>query len=918
MVGPGAKTAGEPKYAAIQQLTDQLQATEAVGAKDRIAAGDKIAEQWAKGRTAFERAQARMRVVGQSLREIAKGVRDVTDIDRVYAQLDWALQQSSARSQEAGKAIREQMKSQTMREAAALWNDTPGTPEEKVALLTQALANLPVGTRPSIRRAISTAANADPDMQGFAQLLEQYYGIRAEDAQHSEIFENALADYYTHIWEKEANMPDQLRAHLTSGKVSTYFRFARKRKIPTFLDGILQGKTPVLDPAKVLPFYNYSLDRSIASRELIGRLSNLNDRADGRPILEAAGSAKIIGSADDPMHSADSVMLIKPRTTFKEMDGYRPVDHPALTKWKWLSKTGERPLTDSEILEKEQEIADADGDEEEIKSIESKWKAVEAGKSVMMQADLKVHPNHFERVANLLDRARLTPSATMRTALAISGNVKGMKLGGLPSAFHAIHTASHAAFHWTNPFRAAMTPIDWSSPETRFAVEKGHLKIAPSPAELNVMAEGMAGTGGLAQNIPLIGPWNAAWQQFQFELLIPRLKMATFENAWKRNVWARDHLPGYLTGLKGLDDEQLAARVGNSVNNAFGELNYMFKGKQGRDPRVQRLLRATFLAPDFGEARLGFAGKAFTKSGFEERIALATMFLALYTASRVANMLSHGDPEWDWRNAFAVKVGNHWWSMRSVVGDLDNALSNFGRFIYARLNPAYSRTITDMLFQRDVAGRKLSLMDILLKRPLEQFIPIQLGALTRDDQRLWESFITSMGIQTRRDTPTMDVHRLISQWKSKSTDPKMKENWEAAQQTIYAPSPYEPLRNALRQDNEPRAAKEYDKLLKTHDASAIANALAPGKPFTGSWNTESKFKASLTPAQRKIYDSAVNEHRELWSKFQSMKSQQPKEGGPEFYAPETNAPARPEAPAQEPPAVPDFDLKNMRQPVSAR
>jgi hypothetical protein len=298
-------------------------------------------------------------------------------------------------------------------------------------------------------------------------------------------------------------------------------------------------------------------------------------------------------------------------------------------------------------------------------------------------------------------------------------------------------------------------------------------------------------------------------------------------------------------------------------------LNHAFLGKLGRSPEFQRQLRLIFLAPDFGEARLRFVGKSLTKTGFEERLALLTMFATLYTSGRVANWLTHGDPEWDWRRAFSVRVGNHWWTMRSVVGDLDHALSDFGRFMYVRLNPVYSRTISDMLFGRDISGRKLSWPQ-MAGRLAEQLLPIQLGALARPDQKLWESFITSMGGSTYRDTPQQDVNRWAQQWLQSA-------GHEPTGEFIPSDGPtYAKLRAALRIGSDRLAKRTLEGLLKTHRIDQVVDAMkaASQAPFTRSQELEAQFVSSLTPAQQTRYAAALQERHQEFAQFLEFLSQQ--------------------------------------------
>lgn len=807
--GPGAQTAGEPPYSPIGQLTDRIKATEPVGTKETVSMRDRITESWAKGKTIAQRALASARSLSESLKDTARGIRKITDVDRRLGTLDWELQESSARSIAAGKAMRDQVKNKTDREAVAIWIDSGGDE----ALIRSAVDNLPKDTRPSIRAAVTRAANLTPELKQFAQDLKQFYGLREQDAISHEIFEHGLEDYFTHIWEREANMPDSVRAAVNGGKVNDYFRFARQRKISMFLEGILNGKVPNLDPADVISLYNYSLDRAIASRKFIRDLADVT-ASDGRPVILPTGTAARVMEEGTP-----KALIINPKGKAAEGMDYRTIDHPALRKWKWAG-------TD------------------------------ENGNPVLYRSDLAVHPEFYERLSRIMDRGRLSPSTWGRRLLRASTEVKGFKLGVL-SMFHQVHVGSHALWHWTQPFKVA--EINWDAPETRFAIEKGHLKVAPDPRQMTEFAEGIM-PQGLVGKIPFLGPWSKAYSEWTFQSYIPRLKMATFDNAYKRALWMREK----GLGFKNLTDEQIAARTGDSVNNAFGELNQWFLGKHGRAPEFQRLLRGIFLAPDFGEARLRFAEKTLTRYGHEERLAMATMLLTMYIGARIANRLTHGDPEWDEKHAFDVKVGEHWWSMRSVAGDINHAVNDFGNFMYVRLNPLYARTASDWLFGRDPRGKKLTLSEKALKRPVEQLVPIQFGALTRDDQKLWESFVTALGVQTRRDRPDQDVYQLARDWMKASKDPKLLERAAALEQSVFPSSPYAKLRYALQNDDTLAATKAIKELrANKHTDRQIREAFDPTKPFTGTHKSEPAFKNSLTDAQKQLYNEAMKKRWQI-------------------------------------------------------
>lgn len=843
--GPGAQTVGEPDYPPISVLTDQIKAAQrgAPGTSDKLSVGDQVADAWANGKSSVQRAIAKMLPVGDALKGIARGVRTPTDLDQRLGKLDRILQQSVGRSLSASKAIKQQVPDRTMRDAAMLWLDNGG--DEGRAAMQDALARLPAKTSPRVRRAMQMAIDLPEPARNLAHSIEQYYGVRGGEALSEGVVNRLLEDYATHIWKDDSNTPEKVKDAISNGRISTYFQFGRQRKIGNFLDGILAGKTPELDAADIVPYYNHQLDRAIASRQFIKDATESMSEKDERPTFAPSGVRTTI-----PKEGVTEATLIKPRgkgsvplgpedpeaeaRRMASINDYKSVDHPAMRKWKYAG-------TD------------------------------ENGKPIYYQADLLVHPDAYERIARIMDKGRLTPTKAGRAALAASTQIKGFKLG-LFSLFHPVHVGSHALFHWTNPFKQIRGgELDFDSPDVAFALEKGHLKLAPSEQELNNFADGVLNNKLLIQKIPFIGSWSRANAEWTFKQFIPKLKTATFLNAYRRNIWARDNMPAKVTGLKGLSDDEIAARVGDSVNNAYGELNHMFLGKEGRNPRFQRLLRGIFLAPDFGEARLRFVTKAATKAGFEERMALATMFTTMYLAARVGNLLANGDPQTDWKHAFEVKVGNHWWGIRSVIGDLNRMFADSGRFMYVRLNPLYARPLYDWLVGRDPNGMKLTTTQKLVTRPLQQLVPIQLSGLTRPDQEAWESFVTAMGLQTTRDYPQADIDALIDQFKRNSNDPKLQAEWERSQSETFGQSDYAPLRYALILDNSPKAFNEYQKLIQQQGKTRgeIFRALNPNAPLTRSAKLETAFKKSLDADGMKKYNAAKQQQRDIFDKLKS-------------------------------------------------
>jgi hypothetical protein len=464
--------------------------------------------------------------------------------------------------------------------------------------------------------------------------------------------------------------------------------------------------------------------------------------------------------------------------------------------------------------------------------------------------------------------------------LNVGSGVKSLKLGLIPSGFHATHLATHALLHWTNPFRFKDRgwikggEIDWDHPMVRQAVEQGHLRIGISPSELNIVAEGFAG-GTWASKVPLIGPWSQLMAHLLFEDYIPKLKLATYENAMAGyrgqsgspiGLFRRKSETGRALESGKLTDAQVSARIGDSVNNAFGELNQAFLGKDGRDPRVQRFLRLVFLAPDFGEARVRFVGKAAHRFGDEERLAFATLALTAYVGARVANQMTHGDPEWGLKNALRVKVGDKFWSFRSVAGDLIHFLTEPRQFMYVRTGPATVQRGWDIVASRDIyTGRKLTLKDQAI-RAAETMLPIQLSGLTREDKTFWDSVWQSLGAASERESAEQDMKKLAAEWRQKN-------GFAPTEEFVPTDEPnYQKLRSLLRAGAMGRAGAMLKALRKTKSDEQIEKAISVyvDHPFTGSAEHEAAFMATLTPEQQRLYYQARQEQLRIRDEFYKL------------------------------------------------
>lgn len=824
--GPGAAGYGQVgTYNAIDQLSDRLRTVPSTSKADPVKLRDRMAEGWAKGKGALARSVAMVRSTAESIKNFKwpTGMRTIDDVERSIAKLDTLDQQSILRNTYLKQDIGKTYPSKIEREAAALLQDSGGDTRQ----YESALPHLPPKTPVNIRKAMEMAANPNENVLRFRDFLNEFFGARLQDAQKFNILKKWLGDYFTHIWKKEENMPDKLRMMMNMGKVNTFFRYGLERKISTFLEGILNGKVPNLDPMEVVPHYSRSLDKTIISRQFVKRIHEINDTVDGRPVLAPDGVTATVYKG-----TPDQFTLIKPRVTPAGTADFLEVDHPSLRGWKYAAKN-------------------------------------ELGNPVFYEAKLLVHPNHYKRLSRMLDRRLLTPSKFTRVFSRVGGEMKAFKFG-LASLFHQVHVSTHGVTHEGNVLNLDNHPwIDQSTgriivdhPMVVRALEKGHVKLAPEDWELNAMSEGIMQRGALIQKIPFIGPWSRMYSEYLFRDRIPKLKLVTFANALPRNIKK-------LGGKFSL--EQIEAKTGEAAETGYGELNRLFLGKYGRDPRFQRLLNNLMISADFTESRFNFVRKAFTVGGTEERLALRNMVIGYYLMARVGNLMASGDPHWsldDPKHMFSVKIGDHWYSMRSVIGDLLHAGTDFRNFLTVRI-ASLPRGIAEIFQGIDQRGRKRTHAEVAQDIG-NLFVPIQLQGLTSGEKEGVENLLTSMGIVTQREIPEQQIHDLARRWAINNSDPRIRAEAERREKMTLGESVYQNLRKYLRQDEIPKARAELVKLLQTHTRDQIATALRPSRPITGSWDRERRFRLSLDRKWHELYRQAEQDRRREYQRFLTL------------------------------------------------
>jgi hypothetical protein len=130
---------------------------------------------------------------------------------------------------------------------------------------------------------------------------------------------------------------------------------------------------------------------------------------------------------------------------------------------------------------------------------------------------------------------------------------------------------------------------------------------------------------------------------------------------------------------------------------------------------------------------------------------------------------------------------------------------------------------------------------------------------------------SAAGIKTRAPLSAVSqVHDMANSWASRSEDPKIRSEYEQHSKESFS-SEYQDLRGALLRNDTKGAREAYQELRhKGKKPSTIRQTLQHPHPFTGSAAAEAKFKRSLSPEDRKTYDEAIKERRELYRKFQQM------------------------------------------------
>lgn len=797
-VGPGAASAGDvPKGSQLSQLTEAIRGAAPVKRSMMEAVRSELSTTKEQIGQMATSALNNLRALGQNAMNRLQGVTEWTGFRDTLGKFSGAINRNDYELLRFTHDIRRSVPNPLRRQAIVNFLQADGD----AALLNERAA----ASKGTLKRGYELANQLTPDEKLVAGHVRSYLDAKLQEGMDAGLLNAGIENYVTQLWKRPNPITNKLMGEAASGKLNTNFRYARQRIFNSYFEGEQAGYTPrIKDIGALVAAYDQAFSRAIASRNFVKAMHE-GTASDGRPLVEISGFAHDLGE------KGGSALLLKPRAKPEELQGYRPIDHPAMRGWKWAG-------TDQN------------------------------GNPILFQGDMLAHPEIYAHLRNVLSTSAMRRNAFMSALMKGQAFLKQSKLS--LSGFHFTQEAAHGAAHRVNPL--APIKIDFAQPDQAALTDHG-LQISDYRA-YSAFAEGLSGAGGLYEKIPGIGKWLTHYNEYLFQEYIPRLKMTMALDALDRNR---------ARYSKTLSDDQILDLTARQANAAFGEQNYAMLG---RNPTFQDFLRLAFLAPDFLEARARFMGQALTVYGKEQRIALALQAATLYAGARLLNTAISGDPHWDIKDAFEIFAGKRRFGIRTVVEDAMHAVRDPAQFLAARLSSTV-RIAQEFATGRDWRGIK--------RTSLEQFADIArwLVPITVDQPAIRtraDSLLASAGVTVRSATAQQKVYELLRNFREKNNLLA-----PADKAGSITPSEYGPLRNALLAGNEKDARDAYLALLRPGGAVKAKTpqqvrdhfSKAVTAPFSGSNAVEARFRASLDSKGRQAYMEARRERQQELSRL---------------------------------------------------
>lgn len=645
------------------------------------------------------------------------------------------------------------------------------------ALLRQRAAD----SKPAYRKGYQDALKLTGKEKAMAKEIQDTQDKFWKQANEAGILEGYVTNYVRGQWERETPEGKKIIALVNSGMLNDKPREAMQKVFQSYFDGEKAGYVPT---DKRIGYQFVAAQRSIraaiAARKALTDLMNSKE-ADGRPTVSVGGAGRAIESdseaikalrteveaaksalrknpddaslkaeVDEKLDKLDAAIKkdeenykdkpffvkpnVKPTITEKDKEGkviaehetrdYKYLDHPSMRSWKWVG-------TDT------------------------------AGSPILMQGNMYIHPDAYGKLNALLGKSKIRTYEIPKSVPMIGGTrpgnamlkagayIKSTMLSGTP--FHQFHVGEHAIFHGVNPMNTPELDFDRkvsiNGKEYKLLQEGvNHGMMVYNHNAIYEFGEGLAG-GGLLHRLPVIGDGIQRYGEYLFQDYIPRLKAAMFEKAVMR---AAEHEKAKLASGK-ITMDQIFAREAQHSNDAFGEQNYKYLG---RDPTIQDAMRLLLLAPDFLESRLKFAGAALTPSGREQRIALIKGALIMGIGAQAVNILFGDDHKTHWDKPFSAIIGGREYSPRSVVGDMAHAITDPRGFWYNRINPLWSKPIIELASGRNQYGQK-EVMEDSIKNTIKSWAPLPAQGLFKTNtgqttaQSIYGALLGSIGMTNK-------------------------------------------------------------------------------------------------------------------------------------------------------------------------
>jgi hypothetical protein len=527
-------------------------------------------------------------------------------------------------------------------------------------------------TNPRLKKGYALAQQLSPEEMAMAQSVRDYFDHQLQIAQAQGVLDHGLENYVNQVWKKPGQRTDMTSAIYNQG-LRPNADLMKRRFYADYFTGEQMGLVPKnKDIGYLIGVYNQSFNQAIASRGFIEKLSN-GMASDQRPLV--APPALIGKTIPGDQVTPETHLLMLRGVPEERLEGYQPIEHPALKGWNWAS-TGE------------------------------------LGDQTFFRGNLLVHPEIYDKLNNSFRTSWFRRNPTARAILKGQGMLKSTLLSA--SFFHQVQEGWHAIFHKVSPFGPA--EIDLRDPQVNKLLDHG--LIVGGDNGMQAFNEGLQGSG-LLKFIPGVSQMMNKYSDYLFGDYIPRLKVAMAKGAAERNM-ARyaDHIAqGRIT------EDQVYKMSAEQSNAAFGELNYKMLG---RNPNLQDGLRLALLAPDFLEARGRFIGQALKPYGREQQAALVRGAVGMWVTARIVNQLVDKDPHYD--VPFGIVVNGRQYEMRSIPGDIDHLMTDPRSFVYHRLSPTITRPAVEALFGKDSFGRKRNAGQQVLDY-VKNIVPIPLQGL---------------------------------------------------------------------------------------------------------------------------------------------------------------------------------------------